>query len=43
MAKALKRGVEMEQCEVEAIVKRKYTIFYRITLLEKGIKIPNSQ
>jgi hypothetical protein len=31
--------MEMEQREVEAIVRRKGTIMDRATLLEKGIKI----
>jgi hypothetical protein len=29
--------MEMEQCEVEA--KRRHTILYKVTLLEKGIQI----
>jgi hypothetical protein len=39
MVEAQRRAMEMEQCEVEAIVKRRRVIFDRATLLEKGIKI----
>jgi hypothetical protein len=35
--------MEMEQCEVEAIVKRRHIILGRATLMEKGIKIPNAK
>jgi hypothetical protein len=31
----------MEQCEAEAIAKKKCVILDRVTLLEKGIKIPD--
>jgi hypothetical protein len=41
MVEAQRRGIEMERCEYEVIVKRKHTILDRATLLEKGIKIPN--
>ncbi len=37
MAKTQQRAMEMEQCEVEA--KRRHTILYKVTLLEKGIQI----
>jgi hypothetical protein len=33
--------MEVEQCEVEAIVKRRCAILDKATLLEKGIKISN--
>jgi hypothetical protein len=35
--------MEMEQREVEVVVKRKHAILNRTTLLEKGIKIPNPE
>jgi hypothetical protein len=43
MAEAQRRLMEMEQCEVETIMKRRYTILDIATLMEKGIKIPNLQ
>jgi hypothetical protein len=41
MAKAQRRVMEMEQCEMEAIAKKRRAILDRATLMEKGIKIPN--
>ncbi len=41
MAKAHQRLMEMEQCEVEVIAKRRCTILDIITLVEKGINIPD--
>jgi hypothetical protein len=41
MAKAQQRVMEMEQCEVEVVVKRRHVILNIATLLKKGIKIPN--
>jgi len=41
MAEVQQRLMEMEQCEVEAIVKRRHTTSDKATLLEKGIEIPN--
>jgi hypothetical protein len=38
MAEAQQRVMEMEQCEAEA--KRRCTILDKVTLMEKGIKIP---
>ncbi len=31
----------MERCELEAIVKRRRPILDKVTLMEKGIKIPD--
>ncbi len=39
MVKAHRRVMEMEQHEVEAVVKRRHTILDKVTILEKGIKI----
>jgi hypothetical protein len=39
MAEAHQMVMEMEQREVEAIVKRRHAILDKATLLEKGIKI----
>jgi hypothetical protein len=33
--------MEMEQCEEEAIAKRKHTILDITTFLQRGIKIPD--
>ncbi len=33
--------MEMEKCEAEAVTEKKRTLLDRVTLLEKGIKIPN--
>jgi hypothetical protein len=33
--------MEMEQCEVKAIAKRRRAILNKATLLDKSIKIPN--
>jgi hypothetical protein len=41
MVEAQQRAMEMEQCEVEAVAKRRHAILDKATLLEKGIKIPN--
>jgi transcription-repair coupling factor (superfamily II helicase) len=41
MAKAQRRAMEMEQHEMEAIVRRRCAILDITTLLEKGIEIPN--
>jgi hypothetical protein len=41
MAEIQRRLMEMEQHEVEAIVKRRHAIRDKATLLEKGIEIPN--
>jgi DNA-directed RNA polymerase subunit RPC12/RpoP len=41
MAEAQRRVIEMERCESKVLVKKKHTILYRVTLLEKGIKISN--
>ncbi len=39
MAETQQRLMEMEQCEAEALVKRRRVILDKATLLEKGIKI----
>jgi hypothetical protein len=41
MAKAQQSVMEMEQREVEVVVKRRHAILNRATLLKEGIKIPN--
>jgi hypothetical protein len=41
MVKAQRRVMEMEKCEAEAVTEKKRTLLDRVTLLEKGIKIPN--
>ncbi len=41
MAKAQRRLMEMEQCEMEAVAKRRCAILDKTTLMDKGIKIPN--
>jgi len=41
MAEAQQRAREMEWHEAEVVTKRTCTILNRVTLLEKGIKIPN--
>jgi hypothetical protein len=43
MAKAHQRLMEMEQHEAKVVAKRRHTILDKVTLLEKGIKIPNLQ
>jgi hypothetical protein len=40
MAKAQQRAMEMEQCEVEAVAKRRCVILDTITFIKKSIKIP---
>jgi hypothetical protein len=35
--------MEMEQCEMEVVVKRRCAILDRAILMEKGIKIPNPE
>jgi hypothetical protein len=35
--------MEMEQREVEVVIKKKRAILDKATLLEKGIKIPNPE
>jgi hypothetical protein len=39
MAEAQQRVMEMEQCEVETIVKKRCVILDIVTLLEKVIKV----
>jgi RIO-like serine/threonine protein kinase len=41
MAKAQQRVMEMEQHEAKVVAKRECTILDKVTLLEKGMKIPN--
>ncbi len=41
MAKAHQKVMEIERCESEAITKRRCVILDKVTLLEKGIKIPD--
>jgi hypothetical protein len=41
MAEAQQRAMEIKRHELEAKAKRRHVILYIITLLEKGIKIPN--
>jgi hypothetical protein len=41
MEKAQQKVMEIERCESEAITKRRCVILDKVTLLEKGIKIPN--
>jgi 3-oxoacyl-[acyl-carrier-protein] synthase III len=41
MAEAQQRVMEMERRELEAIVKRRRPILDKVTLMEKGIKIPD--
>jgi len=41
MVEAQRRVMEMEQCEAEAVVKRRRAILNKTTLMEEGIKIPN--
>jgi hypothetical protein len=43
MAEAQQMVMEMEQLEVEAIVKRRRAILDKATILEKGIKIPDTK
>jgi hypothetical protein len=43
MAKAQQMAMEMEKREAEAIAKKKHTILDRVSLLEKGIKILDSE
>jgi Mn-dependent DtxR family transcriptional regulator len=41
MEEAQQRAIEMEHHEMEVIAKRRCTILDIVTLLEKGIKIPD--
>jgi hypothetical protein len=41
MVEARQRAMEMEWWELEAVTKIRFVILDKITLLEKGIKIPN--
>jgi hypothetical protein len=41
MAKTQLRAMEMEQNEAKIVTKRRHVILNRVTLVEKGIKIPN--
>jgi Mn-dependent DtxR family transcriptional regulator len=41
MAEAQQRLMEMEEHEAEVVAKRICAILNRVTLLEKGIKIPD--
>jgi hypothetical protein len=41
MVEAQQRLMEMEQHEVEIVIKKKRAILDKATLMEKGIKIPN--
>jgi hypothetical protein len=41
MAKSQRRAMEMEQHEAKVVAKRRRTILDKVTLLEKGMKIPN--
>ncbi len=41
MAEAQRRAMEMEQCEMQVVVKRRHIILNKATLLEKDIKILN--
>jgi hypothetical protein len=43
MAKAQQRLMEMEQCEVEVVMKKRRVIFDKSTHLKKAIKILNLQ
>jgi hypothetical protein len=43
MVEAQRRVMEMEQCEVEAVMKRRRAILDKTTLMEEGIKIPNHE
>jgi hypothetical protein len=33
--------MEMKRCELEVVIERRHVILHKVTLLEKGIKIPN--
>jgi hypothetical protein len=35
--------MEMEQREAEVVAKRRHSILNKVTLLNKGIKIPNDE
>jgi hypothetical protein len=41
MAKAQRRVMEIERCELKVVAKRRCAILDKATLLDKGIKIPN--
>jgi len=41
MLKAQQRAMEMEWQKSKVVMRRRHTILDRITLLEKGIKIPD--
>jgi hypothetical protein len=43
MVEIQQRAMEMERCELKAEAKKRHTIMYKITLLEKGIKISNPE
>ncbi len=41
MVETQRRVMEMQRCESKTIAKKRHTIMYKTTLLEKGIKISN--
>ncbi len=43
MAKAQQKVMEIERCELETIMKRRCAILDKVTILEKGIKIPDPE
>ncbi len=43
MAKAQQKVMEIKRCEWKTITKRRCVILDKVTLLEKGIKIPDPE
>jgi hypothetical protein len=41
MAEAQRRVMEIERCGSKVVTKKRHVILDKVTLVEKGIKIPN--